>query len=372
MATHRLTVEQARRAAVRAQRLDADRPAELLPLVEHLTFLQLDPTAAVAPAADLVAFTRLGGSYDPAELARAVEVDRTVHEHQGMHPNHPGVALLRPTADLPLYLAQMRAPLAYERAQQWVEDNAAFARDLVDRLRAEGPLQSRDLPDTAQVPWASTGWTGNKNVTQMLDYLRYRGEVAVTRREGKQRVWDLAERVYPDYESLVPVPLEEAFAERDRRLLAALGIARTSHVGDAGEPAEVEGVKGTWRLDPAQAARLDEPFEGRTALLSPFDRLTHDRVRAEELWGFEYILEMYKPEAKRRWGYFALPLLHHDRLVGKLDARADRKAGTFVVTAVHEEGRWNAGVRTDVRREIKALADWLGLDVDDRTVRAGR
>ena len=95
-------------------------------------------------------------------------------------------------------------------------------------------------------------------------------------------------------------------------------------VGDAGEPADVEGVPGEWRVDPAAIGR---PFTGRTALLSPFDRLVHDRRRAQELFEFEYHLEMYKPKAKRRWGYFALPVLHHDRLVGKLDATADRKAG---------------------------------------------
>jgi uncharacterized protein len=369
MATHRLTVEQARRAAVRAQRLDADRPTDLLPLVEHLTFLQLDPTAAVAPAAELVAWTRLGSSFDAAELVRAVDVDRTLYEHQAMHPNHAGVALVRPMADLPLYLEQLQAGHQHPKRGDWVAANDAFRRDVLARLRDDGPLLSRDVPDTAQVPWASSGWTGNQNVTQMLDSMRYRGEIAVAGRRGKQRLWDLAERVYPD---VAAVPLEEAFAERDRRLLAALGVARAGYVGEAGEPAEVEGTKGEWRIDPALAARLDEPFAGRTALLSPFDRLTHDRVRAEELWGFEYILEMYKPAAKRRWGYFALPLLHHDRLVGKLDARADRKAGRFVVDAIHEEGRWNAGVRRDVRREIRALADWLRLDVDDRTSSAAR
>ena len=88
-------------------------------------------------------------------------------------------------------------------------------------------------------------------------------------------------------------------------------------VGDAGEPAVVEGVKGEWRVDPAA---LGADFEGRTALLSPFDRLVYDRRRAEELFEFEYTLEMYKPAAKRRWGYFALPVLHDDRLVGKVDA----------------------------------------------------
>ncbi len=362
--TLQLTNQQARRIAIRAQLLDADRPTGLLPVVEHLGFLQLDPTAAIAPAADLVAYTRMGAAFDPAELVRAVDVDRTLYEHQAMHPNHAGVALLRPMADLPLYLAQMRGPLPYPRAQSWYDDNARFRRDILTRLRDDGPLQSRDIPDTAQVPWASTGWTGNRNVTQMLDLLRYRGEVAVAGRRGRQRLWDLADRVYPDVE---PMPLDAAFAERDRRMLVSLGVTRSSYVGEAGEAAEVEGTAGTWRVDPAQVERLAEPFEGRTALLSPFDRLTHDRVRAEELWGFQYVLEMYKPAEKRRWGYFALPLLHHDRLVGKLDARADRKAGVLRVDAVHEEGRWNAGVRRDVRREIAALADWLALDVDDRT-----
>ena len=107
-----------------------------------------------------------------------------------------------------------------------------------------------------------------------------------------------------------------------------------AYVGDAGEPAVVEGTKGEWRVDPSL---LDGEFTGRTALLSPFDRLIHDRVRAEELFDFEYTLEMYKPEAQRRWGYFALPILHGDRLVGKLDAKADRKAGVLRVNAIHED-----------------------------------
>ena len=105
------------------------------------------------------------------------------------------------------------------------------------------------------------------------------------------------------------------------------------------------------------------PFTGRTALLSPFDRLIHDRVRAEQLCGFEYVLEMYKPKDQRRWGYFALPILHHDRLVGKLDATADRKAGTLVVNAVHEDVPLHQGHhRRRSAREIADLAAWLGLE----------
>jgi uncharacterized protein YcaQ len=180
-------------------------------------------------------------------------------------------------------------------------------------------------------------------------------------------LWDVAERVYPD-EPIVP--LEEAQRIRNERRLRALGIARAkttqmpvepADVGDAGEPAMVEGIKGQWRVDPSYLLDLDG-FEGRAALLSPFDRLAHDRKRALELFGFEYQLEMYKPAAQRRWGYFALPILHRDRLVGKLDAIADRKARVLRVNAVHEDVPFSSEVTAAVRGEIENLARWLGLE----------
>ena len=113
------------------------------------------------------------------------------------------------------------------------------------------------------------------------------------------------------------------------------------------------------------AAQIGRSFEGRTALLSPFDRLIHDRVRAQELFDFEYYLEMYKPKDKRRWGYFALPVLHHDQLVGKLDAIVDKKAGVLQVNAIHEDVRFTRAMTKAVQAEIKALATWLGLDAVD-------
>ena len=131
------------------------------------------------------------------------------------------------------------------------------------------------------------------------------------------------------------------------------------HVGEVGEPAEVEGVKGEWRVDPAF---LEADFEGRTAVLSPFDRLVYDRARALELFDFEYTLEMYKPAAKRRWGYFALPILQEDRLVGKVDATADRKASVLRVHAIHEDVRFTRAIRKAVDAELHDLASWIGLD----------
>jgi uncharacterized protein len=179
-------------------------------------------------------------------------------------------------------------------------------------------------------------------------------------------LWDLPDRVYP---ADVEVPtVKKAERTKNERRLASLGIARAKarampmepvHVGDAGEPAVVEGVKGEWRVDPAL---LEDRFEGRTALLSPFDRLVHDRVRAAELFEFEYALEMYKPAAKRRWGYFALPILHHDRLVGKVDATADRKASVLRVNEIHEDVTFTRTMTTSVRAELEDLASWLELD----------
>jgi uncharacterized protein YcaQ len=233
--------------------------------------------------------------------------------------------------------------------------NDAFRRYVLDLLRESGPLMSRDIPDRSTVPWPSTGWTNNRNVTQMLQFLASRGEIAISGRSGRQRIWDLAERVYPDTELLAAA---EARRRRDERRLGSLGIARSTMAGEAGEPAEVEGTRGSWRVDPAALRR---PFAGRTALLSPFDRLVHDRARTLALFEFDYVLEMYLPKARRRWGYFALPVLHGDRLVGKVDATADRKAGVFRVDAIHEDEPFSRGTSAAVRAELDALAAWLGL-----------
>ncbi|WP_446214883.1 DNA glycosylase AlkZ-like family protein [Micromonospora sp. IBHARD004] len=347
MSPLRLDRNEARRIAVRAQLLDASRPTGLLALVDRLTFLQLDPTAAVAPSADLVAWSRLGAAYEPAHLLRAVERERTLFEHR---------AMVRPMADLGLYLAEMVAWPQDERRREWLRANESFRRYVLDLLRDAGPLLSRDVPDRSEVSWPSTGWTNNRNVTQMLEFLVARGEIAISGRVGRQRLWDLAERVYPAGTPVVAAA--EALRRRDERRLRSLGIARASVVGEAGEPAVVEGTSGLWRVDPAA---IGGSFAGRTALLSPFDRLVHDRARVLELFGFEYRLEMYVPRAKRRWGYFALPVLHHHALVGKVDATADRKASVLRVHAVHEDVPFGAELAEAVRAELEALASWLDL-----------
>ncbi len=364
LVTVQLSRRDARRIAVRAQLLDKHRPTDVLEVVEHLGLLQLDPTAAIAPAADLVLWSRLGSSYSPAELRDLLD-QQVLVEHRGLVRTLDYIALLR--ADMAAWpgAGELR-PWEVEVAD-WVHANDACRRDILDRLRADGPLPQSALPDTCVRRWGSSGWNDNRNVTMMLDKLVQRGEVAIAGREGREKLWDLASRVYPD--DPFP-PLDEARRLRDELRLRALGIARgraaetpgePNHVGEAGEPAVIEGVKGSWRVDPSY---LDQPFAGRTVLLSPFDRLVYDRKRTVDLFDFDYQLEMYKPAATRRWGYFALPILHGDRLVGKLDATADRKqSGCLLVHAIHEDEPFTKAVTTAVHREIEDLARWLELDL---------
>jgi uncharacterized protein YcaQ len=354
---HRLSRQEARRIAVRAQLLAGERPTDLVAMVDHLTALPVDMTAAVAIAPDLVAWARMGAAYEPSDLDDAL-AGRDLYDDGNA---------IRPIADLRLHLADMAASPAWEGTRDWLEANELFRNEVLDILDADGPMLSRDVHATAQVPWRSSGWNVDRNVRMMLECLLARGEVAISAREGNQRLWDLAERVYPS--GLEAVPREEARRVRDVRRLRGLGIARAKgtvlpgepiHVGDAGEPAVVEGVGGEWRVDPAQ---LGLPFQGRTALLSPFDAIVRDRKRMEDLFEFDYVLEMFKPAAKRRWGYFALPVLHGDRLVGKLDATADRKAGRLFVDAIHEDTPFTGAMTKAVDAEVAALAERLGLSV---------
>ncbi len=366
MAPHQLTAQDARRIAVRAQLLAGDRPTDLLGTVRHLTLVQDDPTAAVAPSAELVLWSRLASAY-PLGDVRDAAADGSLVELSMM---------LRPAEDLALFTAEMAAwpgvgPLKEWQVglQKWVEANDDCRRDILDKLYDEGPLPGSELPDLTLVPWRSSGWNDDRNVRMLLEVMVERGEVATAGREGRVRLWDLAERVYPD---VPPVPLEDALRIRRERRLRALGLARArtttmpgepNHVGDAGEEAVVDGVRGTWRVDPTY---LDAAFVGRTALLSPLDRLVIDRKRMGELFDFDYQLEMYKPAAKRRWGYWAMPVLVGDRLVGKLDATAERDRGVLRVDALHEDEPWGFAVRGEVWAEVEALADLLDLVLEAR------
>ncbi|MEJ7796839.1 MAG: crosslink repair DNA glycosylase YcaQ family protein, partial [Nocardioides sp.] len=345
-----------------------ERPTSLPEVMRHLMVLQDDPVNVVAPSAHLVLWSRLGSAYDRRELADAVATGRVVELNM----------MLRPAEDLALLRAEMAAwPVGFDQPRDWhqglrnwVEANDDTRRDILEKLYDQGPVTARALPDTTLVPWQSSGWNNDRNVRKLLDAMVGRGEVAVAGKEGRDKLWDLAERVYPDD----PVPdLAEAKRTVSERRLRSLGVARAKGpqlpnepvgVGEVGEPAVIEGVRGTWRVDPTylDGAPVGGRGEGRVALLSPIDRLVIDRKRMAELFEFDYQLEMFKPAAKRRFGYWALPILSGDRLVGKLDATADRETGVLRVDAIHEDEPFPTRLAGAVRTEIEDLAAWLDLE----------
>ena len=354
--THKLTLDQARRIAVGAQLLDANRPGDVVGVAEQLGAIKIDPTATIAPAENTILWSRIGATYEPSQLTKAVEQDHLLFEFDGA---------FRPISLLPLMLPAMRRWPQRPKTREWLEANDRFRTDVLARLRADGPLLASDIPDTAQVTRPPDGWYGSNQVVHMLDFLQRQGEVAVVRREGRNRVWDLAERVYPT--GMPQYELEEAESLLGERRLQAAGIAKQKSpwtpVGEAGEPAVIEGSTRKYRVDPQALAALEQDDGGRVAFLNPYDPMLFDRPRLQELFEFEYVLEQFKPKPQRKYGFFAHPILMGDRFVGMLDAEVDREAEMLVVNAVHEFLPFDPEEDEMVRAEIDALAEWLGVGV---------
>jgi uncharacterized protein YcaQ len=327
-ATRTVSLEQARRIAVRAQLLDGS-ATSVLETVRRLGFLQLDPIATVAPPQQLVLWSRLG-PFDVTELDRLLWRDRALFEWN---------AFIWPVESLPAIRALMRRNRRLEPTAAWerhrrefLRENQRFRRYVLRELEARGPLLSRDLEDRSAGRRAEHRWLGGRRVAELLEILHERGELAVAGRRGGQRLWDLAERWYPATETM---PLRDAERYLAERRFRALGVRLE---------------KGTWQ---AHRDANDEPVPDRVTLLSPFDRLVHDRRRTEALFGFRYRLEMYVPPAKRQYGYYVLPLLAADRLVGRAEPRLDRERGVLQLL-----GAW--GDRSRLPEAMAGLAEFLG------------
>jgi uncharacterized protein len=324
-----VTVEEARRIAIRAQWLDG-RAKSVLSTVRRLGFLQLDPISSVAPPQHLVLWSRLG-PWDTTDLDRLLWKQRKLVEWD---------AFLYPVEDLPILKAFMRRR---DRPQDlriiaWLKENAAYRRYVLRELRQRGPLLSREIEDAPNHRREDHRWWGQRKMGLMLECLSARGEVAVVGRQGKQRIWDLAERWYPETETL-PLPQARRLYEENR--FRAIGV-RLERSGLVAHPEAKDG---------------DVPE--RTTFLSPFDRLIHDRDRLEALWGFHYRLEMYVPAAKREYGYYVLPILHGDRIVGRIEPVFDRRERVLRVNGLW----WEPGEKpVDLDEPLASLATFLGAE----------
>lgn len=316
-----MSLPQARRMAVRAQALDGS-ATDLLDVVRRLGFLQMDPISTVASPQHLVPFSRIG-RFDLAELDRLLWEERKLFEWN---------AFIWPIEDLALVRARMRRQRRRENAwvRDFLDEHARFRRYVLRELERNGPMLSRDLSAELLPDYEPHRWWGTSQVRLMLEILQARGEIAVAGRAGTQRLWDLADRVYPRTETIPLRDAERMIEERRRR---SLGIWLE---------------RGKLRGHPEVS---DEPVSSRVTFLSPFDRLVHDRARAEALFGFFYRLEMYVPKAKRQYGYYVLPILRGDRIVGRIDVERDRTTNKLQVNGVWwEDGAGPAPLGAALRR----------------------
>lgn len=323
-----VTREEARRIAVRAQALDGSANG-VLDTIHRLGYLQLDPISTVAPPQHLVLWSRLGPAYNRAELERLV-ASKEIYEWN---------AFLWPAGSLPIIRAWMRRPRKPDsvwtaRIEEFLKANAPVWRHIRKELSNRGPMLSRDISQGVAALWPSenAGWWGTRQISLLLEVLARRGEVAVVGRVGGQRIWGLAADWYPDCER---ISIKEASNRHEEQRFRALGVRLE---------------KGRWLAHPDAA---DGPVPDRATLLSPFDRLIHDRNRTEALWDFRYRLEMYVPVAKREHGYYVLPLLVGDELVGRAEPLFDRKTGVLKVL-----GTWGDSSR--LQEALEGLGTWLG------------
>ena len=363
----------------------AARKADVLAAIRRMGALQIDTIHIVARSPYLTLFSRLG-AYEPRWLDE-------LHAAGKLFEYWAHAACFLPAEDWPLYRGLMLAA-RQERGGywpfvlSWLEKHSEMVELVRGQILKRGPLRSADFERPAgRGPRPASGWWSWKDEKVALEHLFYTGELLVPRREKFQRVYDLRERVMPHWDDAQAIPADEARVALLRKASLALGVATEPWLRDyfrfkrvkcrqaletllnSGElvPASIEGVK-----EPAYIHRDALPLLRRaeagklaaelTTLLSPFDPLVWHRARATALFGFDYRIECYTLAAKRRYGYFTLPLLHRGALIGRLDPKAHRADGVFEVKALHLEPgvKLDAAALGEVAAAIRQCADWHG------------
>ncbi|ONR79538.1 hypothetical protein A8E25_03880 [Burkholderia cenocepacia] len=354
--------------------------SDVLDTIRRMAQLQIDTIHVVARSPYLVLFSRLG-NFSPQwldeHLAEARLFEYWSHE-----------ACFLPIEQFGLMRYKMLDPsgMGWKYAAEWHAQNRPEIERLLARIRAEGPVRSADFAREDGVK--GNGWWDRKPEKRHLEVLFTTGDLMVSERRNFQRVYDVRERVLPGWDDTRDLPPREAVLPALLDYTCrALGVVRADWVADyyrlprRSYRAELERLAEAGDLIPVQiddwkepayvhrsldawlpAAAADTLRSTVTTLLSPFDPVVWDRRRASTLFGFDYTIECYTPEHKRRYGYFCLPVLHRGRLVGRVDAKAHRTLGTFELKAVHVEPgvRFGTGLAADVAKAVKKLAAWHG------------
>jgi uncharacterized protein YcaQ len=389
-----VTLEEARRLAVLSQRLAGPRPPAtidgVMEIFQALNCIQIDPLRAVERTQLLVLWSRLG-AFDPELLDRLQQDERTIFEAWA----HCASYVL--TEDYPLFAHHMTdeyegGGVWGERIRGWMEANDALRQHILERLAADGPLTTADFDDLAVVPWESTGWTGGRNVTRMLDFLYSIGTVLSVGRQGNKKFWHLADRWLPPGTDVSEWAEADVVRRAAHKSLRALGIATSKQINNhfirkryanlkerlaelveegTALPTRIVGADGEMWPDewfihreslPALESIRRGEWQPRTVLLSPFDNLICDRERTEQLWDFYYRIEIYVPAAKRQYGYYVLPILHGERFIGRMDSKLERKKGVYSINALYPENEADVTPETAqaIGENVGELAQWIG------------
>jgi uncharacterized protein len=384
----------ARRLAIVAQGLAGTRPradAEgIMDVIGRLGCLQLDPINIIARSPLLVLWSRLG-PYDQGLLDRLLWQERRLFEYWA----HAASIVL--TQDYPIHQMRMRSygkgsDAWSQHVSAWMQQNETLRLSILSALEQRGPLRSRDFEDPAQVAWRSSGWTDGRTVGRMLDFLWAQGHILVSKRVGAQKWWDLAERCLPaSCIAQEPLAEHEVVCAAAQRALRSLGVAtareitehftRSRYPGLSEVLSELEAKErilrvrvqeqgqelvGPWfvhaDLLPVLERLEQQKWEPRTTLLSPFDNLICDRKRTARLFDFHYQSEIYTPKDKRRFGYYVMPILSGDQLIGRIDPAFDRSRKRLLINAVHTEPATAITGETGqaVAATIEELAEFLG------------
>ena len=376
-----LSQDAVRGVMIAAQGLQQRPPApatkvDVRQMIRQLHLLQIDTIHVVARSPYLVLWSRLG-EYAPRWLDEHV-AEGALFEYWAH------AACFLPIEDYPLYRRLMlnRRTWNEHRWQLWMQTHAALVDTLLTHIRKHGPVRSTDFEHPDGAP---SGWWNWKDEKTALEGLWLRGDVMVATRHHFQRIYDLRERVLPNWDDAQTPPVEAVHETFVLNTVKALGVTKAAWIADyfrlgkkVAQPVidhlakrgqlhtvQVEGwdVPGYFHpdhRDAIEAAAHGQIPVSRTTLLSPFDPIVWDRARAQDVFKFTYQIECYTPAPKRRYGYFTLPMLHRNRLIGRLDPKAHRKAGVFEVKALHLE----PGVIVDdalvaeVKLALHACAAW--------------